>query len=48
MSEEKKIKLNEQEVTQEELEQKKEEVKKMPRAQMIEVRPGEFKVRFYD
>jgi len=43
-----KVKLNEKEITREELEKKKEEIANMSGARIVEVRPGEFKIRLYD
>lgn len=42
------IKLNEKQVTQEELEKKREEVEQMPNAELVEVKKNEFKVRLRD
>lgn len=45
---ERNIKLNEKQVTQEEFEKKKEEIEEMKDAQLVEVKPNEYKVRMRD
>lgn len=45
---EKTIKINEQVVTQEEFEKKKEEVENMPNAQLVERKPGEYRIKLHD
>ncbi len=42
------IKLNEKQVTQEEFEQKKEEIEQMPNAELVEVKKDEYKIRMRD
>ena len=48
MEEEKKIKLNEEYLTESEFEKKKKEVEKMKGAQIVEVAPNEYKIRLQD
>lgn len=48
MSEEKKIKLNEEYLTESEFEKKKKEVENMKGAQLVEVAPNEYKIRLQD
>lgn len=45
---EKTIKINEKVVSEEEFEKKKEEVEKMPNAQLVEKKPGEYKIHLKD
>jgi hypothetical protein len=47
-NQEKKIKLNEQYLTESEFEVKKREVKNMKGAQLVEVAPNEYKIRLQD
>lgn len=42
------IKLNEQVISKEDFEKKKEEVEKMKDAQLVEVAPNEYKIRLRD
>lgn len=46
--EKKKIKLNEEYLSEEEFEKKKEEVEKMKGAKLVEVAPGEYKIKLED
>lgn len=46
--EEKKVKLNEQYVTESEFERKKKEVEQQKGADLVEVAPGEYKIRLKD
>jgi len=48
MSDEKKIKLNEQFLTEEEFQKKKEEIEKQKDAELVEVAPNEYKLRLRD
>lgn len=45
---EKKIKLNEEYLTESEFEKKKKEVEQMKGAQLVEVAPNEYKIRLQD
>lgn len=46
--EEKKIKLNENYITETEFEKKKKEVEQMKGAQLVEVGPNEYRIRLFD
>lgn len=48
MEKENKVKLNEQLVSEEEFEKKKQEVDQMKDAQLVEVKPNEYKIRLRD
>jgi hypothetical protein len=46
--EQKKIKLNERYLTESEFQQEKQRIEQMPNAQLVEVAPGEYKIKMYD
>jgi|GEM_PF-5678791 len=48
MAEEKKIKLNEEVLTEQEFEKRKKEVEKMKGASLVEIAPNVYKIRFHD
>lgn len=48
ITEQKKIKLNEQLLTETEFEQKKKEVENMKGAELIEISPYEYRIRLHD
>jgi cell division septal protein FtsQ len=42
------VKLNEKELTREDLEKTKERLEKLPEVKVVEVKPGQFKTRLQD